>query len=613
MVSLFFPTAAATRSFFPRRGIAPVLSAAVLLAGGLLASSAVAQQQTSAAPQQSTDTTDLKSTAPAAADPAEAPAQASAAVLSNTDTSKKTRKSSDKVVQSKDTVKNEKASQKARAQQMRTNPLQDVKSEQPDKQLYDKAMVAINKGRYEVARLDLQTLLSTYSDSEYQMRAKLAFADSWYREGGSAALAQAETEYHDFIIFFPNAPEAAEAQLRIGDIYFKQIDRPDRDFAKAVHAQEEYRTMLTQYPDSELIPQAKQHLREVQEVLATRESGIAAFYATHENWVASIARAQTVVDTYPLYSHIDDTLIGLGDAYAAQSRYIHTLKMPEDAKARLLKIYDDQAVAAYSRVVTQYAASPHVEDARDRLEAMNVPIPEPTPDQLAASQALEDSRQTYTLANRAKGLILHGPDTVQTARIGEPSLADPKATLAPAVAKKIQEAFTTASNPNAAAKANTAVAATTAAGTAADAGASAAAPATAMSLQDIPSSDAAPDAATGSSFTATPTGVAPVSSGGGTGMGVTILSHPGATSTTPTANGLNAVGPANTTELPPIEKAAPAPDAVNDVAGQKTPQGQAPTLDKNGNPKKTKAEYNKKDESSSTHKKKTGLDKLNPF
>ena len=95
-------------------------------------------------------------------------------------------------------------------------------------------------------------------------------------------------------------------------------------------------------------------------------------------------------------------------------------------------------------------------------------------------------------------------------------------------------------------------------------------------------------------------------------MGVTILST-GASASTPNGTGLNAVGPANTTALPPIEKPAEAPDAVNDVANQKTPQGQAPVLDKKGNPKKTKAEYDKDDESSSTHKKKKGLKKLNPF
>jgi outer membrane protein assembly factor BamD len=551
--------------------------------------------------------------------------QTPTAVLSN-NSGKKTRKSSqekkdEKVVQSKDTVKSE----KARKQQMKVNPLGDVKSQQPDKLLYDKAMVAINKGRFEVARLDLQTLLSTYPDSEYQMRSKLAFADSWYREGGSAALAQAETEYHDFIIFFPNAPEAAEAQMRIGDIYFKQMDRPDRDYTKGIHAQEEYRNMLTQYPDSSLVPEAKQHLREVQEVLAQREHSIGEFYSTHENWVATIARLQTVVDTYPLYSHIDQVLISLGDAYEAQSRFIRTLQLPEDAKARLLKTYDDQAAAAYARVATQYAASPHVEDARDRLDAMNRPIPEPTAEQLAASQALEDSRQTYNLANRAKGLIIRGPDTVQTARIGDPALVDPKATLAPEVARRSEAAYKTALDPKAAVPAVGANAPAgdaspaAAAGTEASTTGAGSAPA---ALQDIPADNVAPSTA-GSSFTDTPTGVATPTSTGSRSTGVTILS-PGATdstggaSTPPPAGSVPAgaisgVGPRNNTDLPEVEKAADAPETVNDVAGQKTPVGQAPVLDKNGKPKKVKPQFDKDEESSSTQKKKKGLKKLNPF
>ena len=59
-----------------------------------------------------------------------------------------------------------------------------------------------------------------------------------------------------------------------------------------------------------LTDEARQKLREVQEVLAEREAELGAFYGTHANWAASIARYQTVIDTYPLYSHMDDVLIG---------------------------------------------------------------------------------------------------------------------------------------------------------------------------------------------------------------------------------------------------------------------------------------------------------------
>src|SRR5271156_5709876 len=232
-------------------------------------------------------------------------------------------KKADKVVQSKDTKKEIEKEKK----------IAPVDAGLPDKVLYDKALDATKRGHFDVARLDLQTLLNTYPDSQYLMKAKLAIADSWFKEGGTAALTQAEQEYKDFETFFPNAPEAAEAQMRVGDIYFRQMDKPDRDYATTTHAEEEYRLMLQQFPDSPLVPQAQQRLREVQEVLAAREANIAQFYAQRQppNYSGAIARYQTVADSYPLYSHMDDVLIGLGDAYAAEAHYwrtLSTVKLP---------------------------------------------------------------------------------------------------------------------------------------------------------------------------------------------------------------------------------------------------------------------------------------------
>ena len=111
----------------------------------------------------------------------------------------------------------EKQPKKKKNVDLSANPLAGVKSKQPDKELFDKAMIALKKGRYDVPRLDLQTMLNTYPESEYRMRAKLAVGDSWFKEGGAAALTQAEAEYKDFITFFPNAPEAAEAQMKVAE------------------------------------------------------------------------------------------------------------------------------------------------------------------------------------------------------------------------------------------------------------------------------------------------------------------------------------------------------------------------------------------------------------
>jgi outer membrane protein assembly factor BamD len=520
-------------------------------------------------------------------------------------------KKDDKVIQSKDT-------KKRLAAEKKTDAVAAADAKLPDRQLYDKALIATKKGHFDVARLDLQTLLNTYPDSQYQMKAKLAIADSWYREGGTAALTQAEQEYKDFITFFPNAPEAAEAQMRVGDIYFRQMDKPDRDYSKALHAQEEYRNMLQQFPDSTLVPQAKQRLREVQEVLATREADIASYYASRENWPATIARYQTVADTYPQYSHMDDTLVALGDAYEAEARIVRAQKqLSEDAKGRLVSIYEGRAADAYRKVALEHSASPHVEDARDRLAAMNLPIPTPTPEQAAASAAMENSRGQYSLQSRAMLMVLRRPDVVMAAHSGEPPMTDAKPTLAPAVTKQIMQDYNGALNPNAAAATATQQPADGAAPATANAAqtstpARPATPAAPLALQDIPSAGNG-DGASGTVMSNVPTNtaVAPAA-GGANAMGVEVLT-PGANGT-PAADptgGLKAVGPVNTVAAPPIEKPAAAPDAINDVkAGEQAP-GQPGAV---ANGKKTpKPTYDKDEESSSKHKKKKGLGKINPF
>src|SRR6476661_4753223 len=159
------------------------------------------------------------------------------------------------------------------------NPLAKVDSKQPDKVLFDRGMDAMKHNRFDIARLDMQTLINTYPDSEFIARAKLSLADSWYAEGGTAALAQAEQEYKDFITFFPNMPEAAEAQVKIANIHYQQMEKPDRDYTHAVRAEQEYRQVIMQYPDNQqMVVEAKRRLLQVQEVIAEREYRIGRFY-----------------------------------------------------------------------------------------------------------------------------------------------------------------------------------------------------------------------------------------------------------------------------------------------------------------------------------------------
>ena len=326
------------------------------------------------------------------------------------------------------------------------NPIANVDSKQPDKVLFDRAMVSMKKAKYEEARTLLETMINAYPDSEYVARAKLAIGDSWYDEGGGAAWAQAETQYKDFITFFPNMPEAAEAQLKVAFIHYRQMEKPDRDYTQAMRAAEEYKSLIQQFPDSKLIPEAKQRLREVEEVLAERQWRIAHFYYLRNNLAAAQARLVSLSDSYPLFSGVDETLFLLGSIYEKEAAGMRQQKqVPETVKAKVAAEYDQKAIDAYSKIITRYPAMSRAADARRRLAAMKAPVPTPTPEALAESKAEEHSRESTGRLHRVMGDFKKHPDVAKASHVGEPSMEDEEVQSAAAVIQQLNSQILEAS------------------------------------------------------------------------------------------------------------------------------------------------------------------------
>jgi outer membrane protein assembly factor BamD len=347
--------------------------------------------------------------------------------------------------------------------------------------------------------------------------------------------------------------------------------------------------MINMFPDSPLIPRAKQKLRDVQEVLAERETQIGLYYETRENFPASIARLETVVDTYPLYSKSDQALLGIGDAYAGEAHAVQIAPNINGAvRERLHSLYEDKAAAAYAKVITRYPMAPHVEDARDRLVAMNRAVPEPSDAAVAENDAEQKSMRPIRFTDNVLGIIKRGPTVVEAAHVGEPSLEDSKRTVAPDVSRENLAFFNKALNEGKPA---------------------AAASASPTGPNEPPRSDQP------SNVPLAPPG------GGGTGVGVTIVNAPnGEAATTPRGNDavpagtpgdpnnalVKPVGPENTA-LPPVEKPAEAPMPVNDIKAGTSQQSTE------ADAKSKKPKVNLDEQSSSKKKKKKGLGKLNPF
>ena len=317
------------------------------------------------------------------------------------------------------------------------NPLANVGSKQPDKVLFDRSMDAMKHNRFDVARMTLQTLINTYPDSEYIARAKLAVADSWYAEGGSTAMQQAEIEYKDFRTFFPNMPEAAEAQLKVANIHYQEMEKPDRDYTHAMRAEEEYRALLQEYPDSKLVPQAKQRLREVQEVLAQREFNIGRFYYLRQSYPAAIARLRTLVDRYPLYSGADQALYLLGQSYEGEIDLVRANpRASEVAKTKMIAEFTKNAAEAYSKIITRYPAMDRALDAKARLEALHQTVPRPTRAALELNKKEMATRQEAGFMSSMLGNFEKHPDVARATHVGEPTMVDKEPMTATEVVKQ---------------------------------------------------------------------------------------------------------------------------------------------------------------------------------
>jgi outer membrane protein assembly factor BamD len=245
---------------------------------------------------------------------------------------------------------------------------------EPDRVLFDKAMRDLNKNKFTVGRLTLQTLINTYPDSEYLPRAKYAMAESFFKENSSSALGQAENEFKDYITFFPTSDLADDAQMKIAMTHVRRIEKHDRDNTQARLAEIELKSMIETYPDSDLLDEAKTALRAVQEVLADGVNGVGNFYMLHRNYAAAVSRYKEIATKYPDYSKMPDTLFGLAEALRRAGN-------------------EPEAAIYYARIVVEHPVSDRADEAKKHLVALNQPIPDPNPAALArAQQELHDDK-----------------------------------------------------------------------------------------------------------------------------------------------------------------------------------------------------------------------------
>jgi len=293
-------------------------------------------------------------------------------------------------------------------------------SAEPDKVLYDRAMLDLKKKRYEEERLSLETLINTYPDSEYLDKAKLAVADSYYAEGGVSNLTQAIGEYKSFIVFFPFDDKAPYAQMQVGMAHYKMMEKSDRDNTEALSAEAELQTFLIKYPDNKLVPYAEQMLRNVQEVIADGEYKVARFYYLRPDYQASAARLMELTERYPLYSQSDEALWMLSSIY-------EKARVAESKNEDLKNHYADLEGKVLDRLVSDYPLSLRAAAAKAQLKTLGLSVPASDPGAVARMQKQEAYERAHrqSMLKEPLDIMKTGPDFSMAAQSGVPNLTPP--------------------------------------------------------------------------------------------------------------------------------------------------------------------------------------------
>ena len=162
--------------------------------------------------------------------------------------------------------------------------------------------------------------------------------------------------------------------------------------------------------------------------MADREFGIGRFYYLRESYPASIARLQSLVDKYPLYSRADEALYSAGAKLRSADRARPSALRPATSMAcRAVALRKREgasyigeltknAAAAVLKILTRYPLMDRSDDAKKRLAALHQPIPRPTKAAVAQNKAEIESRGETTTMQRMMGLIKKGPDVAAAAQ-----------------------------------------------------------------------------------------------------------------------------------------------------------------------------------------------------
>ncbi|RJG47149.1 MULTISPECIES: outer membrane protein assembly factor BamD [unclassified Mesorhizobium] len=189
-----------------------------------------------------------------------------------------------------------------------------VEQTEPADVLYNQGLANLNSGRLKEASRKFDAVDRQHPYSEYARKSMVMGAFANYRQGNYDDSINSAKRY---LALYPSTPDAAYAQYIIGLCYFRQIRDVTQDQKESRRAIEAMQEVVTRWPDSEYVDDAKEKVRFARDQLAGKEMQVGRYYLERREYIAAVKRFRYVVENYSNTRQAEEALARLTEAYYA--------------------------------------------------------------------------------------------------------------------------------------------------------------------------------------------------------------------------------------------------------------------------------------------------------
>lgn len=189
-----------------------------------------------------------------------------------------------------------------------------VDQTEPADVLYNQGLANLNAGRLNEAAKKFSAVDRQHPYSEWARKSMVMGAFTNYRQGNyEDAIASARR----YLTLYPATDDAAYATYIIGLSYHRQIKDVTQDQKESRQTIQAMQELVTRWPDSEYVEDAKAKIRFANDQLAGKEMQVGRYYLERREYLAAVKRFRTVVEQYSNTRQVEEALARLVEAYYA--------------------------------------------------------------------------------------------------------------------------------------------------------------------------------------------------------------------------------------------------------------------------------------------------------